>query len=437
MDSAANEDRRRFITVPRRYNLLSRPPVLGLSPDQSEGDSLPAISQLLSLRLVFALNGLGIALWLPRIPDVKASLEVELFTLALCFFMLPLGTMSGFAIAPRALARFGARAVCRWAGAGFILCFILPALAQSAPQLGAALLVAGLAVGSIEVAMNAKASEMERTLSRRIMTSCHAFWSLGGMVGAMLGGAAGQLGVPFLTQQLVLAPLFAMLAFAIAGRLPADRRAPAPTTPDIARPRRGLPTGPLLALCLLPIGALMIEGAMMEWSALFLEDVASLGALPAGAVFSAFALSMAGSRMAGDPLAERFGTGAVLTCSALVAGAGVVAFSSSTAFWQALPAAALLGLGIANIYPLAMSLAGDIPGRPVEESIATVAFTAFTAFLIGPPLIGAVGSVLGLPVALLILTPLALSPLLLIRAVLTPIQTPSLPEEEPCPAPKP
>ncbi|MHA3979938.1 MFS transporter [Halovulum sp. GXIMD14794] len=398
---------------------------------------MPVISQLASLRLVFALNGLGIALWLPRIPDVKAALEVELFTLALCFFMLPLGTMAGFAIAPRVLSRYGARAVCRWAGAGFILSFILPALAQSALQLGAALLVAGLAVGSIEVAMNAKASEMERAISRRIMTSCHAFWSLGGMVGAMLGGAAGQAGVPFLVQQIALAPLFAALAFAVAGRLPADRRAEAPVTPDLPRPRRGLPTGPLLALCLLPIGALMIEGAMMEWSALFLAEAANLGALPAGAVFAAFALSMAGSRMAGDPLAERFGTGTVLAGSALVAGAGVVAFATSAALWQALPAAALLGLGIANVYPLAMSLAGNMPGRPVEESIATVAFTAFTAFLIGPPLIGAVGSALGLPVALLILTPLGLSPLLLIRAVLSPTQTPPLPEEEPCPAPKP
>ncbi|WP_233417337.1 MFS transporter [Halovulum marinum] len=391
---------------------------------------MPPIAPLLALRLVFALNGLGLALWLPRIPDVKDALGADLMTLALCFFMLPVGTMCGFVVAPRVLSRYGTRAVCRWAGAGFILSFVLPALARDAVQLGAALLTAGLAVGSIEVAMNAKATELERTLRRRIMSSCHAFWSLGGMTGAMLGGLAGQAGVPFLAQQLLLTPVFAALAFRIAGMLPGDAPvAPAPGP----MPRRGLPTGPLLALCLLPIGALMIEGAMMEWSALFLAEAAGLGALPAGAVFAAFASSMAGSRMAGDRLAGRFGPGAVLVGSALLAGAGVVAFATARTLPQALPAAAVLGLGIANVYPLAMSLSAAVPGRRVEDSIATVAFTAFSAFLIGPPLIGFAGSALGLPAALLLLAPLALSPLLLIRPVLQP----PLPEEPPCPAPKP
>ncbi len=405
--------------------------MLGVGPDSPKVNPVPSIASLAALRLVFALNGLGLALWLPRIPDVKAALGADLMSLALCFFMLPVGTMIGFVAAPRILARHGARSVCRWGGAGFILCFILPATAHSAPQLGGALLVTGLAVGSIEVAMNAKATEVERDVRRRIMSSCHAFWSLGGMVGAMLGGLSGQVGIPFLTQQLVLTPLFAALAFIIAGSLPGEVRVATETSPRARR--RGLPTGPLLALCLLPIGALMIEGAMMEWSALYLEEAAGLGALPAGAVFATFALSMAASRMAGDGLTERFGPARVLKGSAMLAGAGVVAFATSRGLPQALPAVAVVGLGIANVYPLAMSLSATLPGRRVEDSIATVAFAAFTAFLVGPPLIGATGSALGLPTALLVLTPLALSPLLLIRAVLQP----SLPEEPACQAPKP
>lgn len=415
----------------RSVFLRSVLPMLGVVADSPKVNPVPSIAPLAALRLVFALNGLGLALWLPRIPDVKAALDVDLMALALCFFMLPVGTMIGFVAAPRMLTRHGARAVCRWGGAGFILCFVLPATAQSALQLGAALLVTGLAVGSIEVAMNAKATELERTARRRIMSSCHAFWSLGGMVGAMLGGLAGQAGIPFLAQQLLLTPVFAAFAFAVAASLPGEVRVV--IDPALPSARRGLPTGPLLALCLLPIGALMIEGAMMEWSALFLEEAAGLGALPAGAVFATFALSMAGSRMAGDALTERFGPARVLAGSAMLAGVGVVAFATARGLPQAVPAAAIVGLGIANVYPLAMSLSATVPGRRVEDSIATVAFAAFTAFLVGPPLIGATGSALGLPTALLILTPLALSPLLLIRAVLQP----HLPEEPACQAPKP
>lgn len=373
------------------------------------------LTPVAALRLTFALNGMGIAVWFPRIPDVKADLSVDLLTLAICFFLLPAGTLLSFFFAPPLMAKYGARRLCQRAGPTFILLFMAPAFAASAWQLGLMLFLAGLTIGSIEVAMNTKATELERTTGKRIMAGCHGAWSGGSMIGALIGGAAAGLGVSFLLQQCIVAPIMAGAAFAIATRLPPD----IPADEVAGPPRLRLPKGALLAICILPLGALLLEGAMMEWSALFLRGDVGLGPFAASVVFAAFSLVMAVARFAGDPLIERFGAAPVLQGSCLLAGLGIFAFALSSSILVALPAAITLGTGIANIYPLAMSRAGEAPG-PTDANIATVAVCAFTSFMVGPPLIGALGSQFGLPIALLALTPLALYPLIMARPTLTP-----------------
>ncbi|MEM8788859.1 MAG: MFS transporter [Pseudomonadota bacterium] len=378
------------------------------------------MSPLISLRLTFAFNGLGIAVWFPRIPDVKAALEVDLLILSLCFFMLPLGTMLGFFVAPGILSRIGAWRACRIVGPLFILAFVLPALARNAVELGVALFVAGLTVASIEVAMNAKAVQTEDHLARRIMTSCHGCWSLGTMVGALLGGGAAALGLSFLAQQMLLAPVAAALAWWVARYLLADDA----REPAAERPRLALPKGAMVAVCLLPMGALMIEGAMMEWSALHLRGSLDVSGFAAGVTFAAFALAMALSRFAGDALAGRWGDRRVLLVSVVLMGAGIAGFSLAPNLAIAALAAAMTGLGAANIYPLAILRAAHTPGG-AEKNIATLAFVAFTVFLIGPPFIGAIGDFLGLATALFLLTPVALAPLALLLREPAPDESPA------------
>ncbi|MEO0911837.1 MAG: MFS transporter [Pseudomonadota bacterium] len=365
----------------------------------------------LTLQLVFALNAIGIALWFPRIPDVKAALSVDLFTLSICFFMLPVGTFLGFLYAPALLARFGGRRIVASFGALFILTFILPALAFSAFTLGAALLICGMAIAPVEVGMNAKASAFEKAHGRRIMTGCHAFWSFGAMAGAMLGGLAGEVSVSFLAQQLILAPPLAAAAFWLGLKLTAD----GPREASGERRGLALPTKAALGLSLMPIGALLLEGAMMEWSALFLRGDVALSSFTAAVVFAVFSVAMGGARLAGDGLAERFGPQAVLRVSAVLAGIGIVLFALAGGLPLAIFGAGLLGLGCANIYPLTVSLIADIPGQSAERNIAALTLTAFTAFLIGPPLIGVLGSFFGLGTAFLLLTPAALYPILQLR----------------------
>ncbi|MEM8869662.1 MAG: MFS transporter [Pseudomonadota bacterium] len=372
------------------------------------------MTPVFAIRLTFALNAIGLAVWFPRIPDVKALLDVDLMVLSFCFFMLPVGVILGFFSAPAILERYGPRRVCMVAGPLFILMFVPPALATTAVELAGALFLAGLTIASIEVAMNGKAVEIELTSKRRIMSSCHGFWSIGSMTGALLGGAAGAIGMTFLQQQLLLAPPLALAAYFIARMLPHD----VPGAERAGPPRLTLPKGALLAVCIMPMGALMIEGAMMEWSALFLRGDLGAGPFWAGACFAAFSLSMALVRMSGDMLTMRLGPANVLIGSAIVTGIGIAVFALSPRVEVAFLAAMVVGAGAGNVYPLAMSRAAQVPGRSAEDNIAVVAFTAFSVFLLGPPLIGTLAHFLGLPIALLLLTPAGLYPLLLVNASL-------------------
>ena len=366
--------------------------------------------RILPLQMVFALNAVGLSVWFPRIPDVKAALGLDILTLAFCLFGMPVGTMLGFLLVGRVIRRLGLRVTVMVGGAGFLLSFIVPGLAPDAVTLGLALFLCGLTIATIEVSMNAKASQTERVLGRRIMTRCHAFWSFGTVAGALIGGAFAQREIGFLTQQILLQPLFAAATIFFALRLIADDPEPA------AEPERGfaLPPLPLLAMCLVPIGALLIEGAMMEWSALLMREWKGAGPFVTALTFSVFALAMAVARLTGDRLAERFGPRAVILSSGLTMAAGIAAFGLAPGLAVSLAAALLVGAGCGNIYPLTMSMVGQLPGPRPERNVATLALTAFTAFLIGPPLIGTLAHAVGLPLALALLAPLGLAPLALV-----------------------
>ena len=372
---------------------------------------MPSARSLFALQMVFALNALGLAVWFPRIPDVKEALGLDVLTLALCLFGMPAGTMLGFLSVGAIIRRAGLKHTCLWGGSGFLVSFILPALAPNAATLGLALFVCGLAIAAIEVSMNAKASQTERALGRRIMTRCHAFWSFGTVLGALIGGAFAQQGISFLSQQLILQPIFALLTVYFALRLIGDE-----PESEAAGPKNGfsLPSLALVLLCAVPLGALLIEGAMMEWSALLMREWKGASPLVTAFIFSIFALAMAMVRLFGDRLAELFEPRPVMIGSGLLMGVGILGFALAPGLWMSIPAAVLVGAGCGNIYPLTMSMVGQIPGQRPERNVATLALTAFTAFLIGPPFIGALAHQISLPVALALLAPFGLVPLFLL-----------------------
>ncbi len=361
------------------------------------------------IQMMFLLNSFGIALWIPRIPDVKAALGLSMLEISLGFFAMPAGTILGFMAAPMIIKHLGQRLASAYVGALFLMVFILPSFAWNLPSLALALFVSGLSVATIEVAMNAKASQIQEESGHRIMSRCHGFWSIGSTLGALTGGLFAQAGFGFASQQMIVEPLLAAATIWFGLKLQADA-----AKEETSGPSFSLPSVAILALCIMPLGCMLTEGAMMEWSAIFAREVILASPWLTAVTFAAFAMAMAVGRLTGDWVTHSFGMRRTLIVSALLSFAGLLAFATAGQLGVAIPAAAVVGLGVANVYPIAMTLAGQVPGQQAEKSVASVAFVAFTAFLVGPPVIGSIAQVLGLPFALALVAPVGLLPIFLL-----------------------
>ena len=368
------------------------------------------LSPLLALQGIFFANALSLALWLPRIPDVKDKLNLDIWTMALCLMAFPTGTITGFLFAARLGQIIGLKRTCILFNASTALLLILPGFAPNILWLVIAFYITGLSIAQIEVALNNKANEVQRSLKRRIMSRCHGMWSFGAMGGGLIAGTFAQSGYSVAQQQIIAEPLVAIMAVLFGLALPPDAARDAAAQP---KAKLALPGFALAMLCLIPIGALLVEGSMFDWSVLFLRDEVGLDPFVASAIFSTFAMSMGIARLTGDWLADALGVARTMILSGLAMGAGMALFALSSGAAMAAFAALLAGFGAANVYPLAMSIAPDVPGQSSEQNVAFIALTAFSAFLIGPPLVGFLGDAFSLSVGLLALVPIGLVPTLM------------------------
>ncbi len=353
----------------------------------------------IAVSTIFLVNGAVLASWLPHIPAVKARLHASDAGLGLALLGMAGGAVVALPLAGRLIARFGSRVMTATAALAFCLAMPLPLFSPSLPALGLALALLGACNGLLDVSMNAQAAAIEHAAGRAIMSSFHALFSVGGVVGALLAGGSMAAGVSD-ASHVVAAALLALVV--VVGALPAlapDDRTREPRGPAFVRPSRAL-----LGLGALAFLGLLAEGAMADWSAVYLHD--TLGASPALAAtgFAAFALAMAAGRFAGDALTDRLGAPRVLRVSGAVAAAGLGA-----ALLVGRPAAgvagcALVGLGIANIIPLLFSAAARVRGVEPGRALSAVATTGYLGFLVGPPLIGAVAEIAGLAAGLALVT---------------------------------
>jgi MFS family permease len=276
----------------------------------------------------------------------------------------------------------------------------LPLLAPSLPLLFAAALLFGIFNGGLDVAMNAQATDVERARKRPTMSSFHGFWSLGGLVGASIGGILIAMGFGNGSGMTAAAILFALI---VAGIWNWVRPLP-DVEQQAAGPHFMLPRGPALILGGLAMMVMVVEGASADWSALHL--VQNTGATPATAAagFAAFSLAMASCRFVGDAVTERFGRVMVLRVGGILIASGFI-----VAVLVPIPAIAaagfgLIGLGAANIVPVLMGEASRLPGMAPGAGVAAVATIGYLGFLAGPPLIGLLAGAIGLAGALAVMT---------------------------------
>ncbi|MFD9425567.1 MULTISPECIES: MFS transporter [unclassified Streptomyces] len=351
--------------------------------------------------MFFALDGFLFAGWVVRIPAIKQQTGATASTLGLALLGVSAGAVITMMLTGRLCRRYGSHAVTVACGVLLSLSIALPAQTHSATALGLVLLVFGAAYGGMNVAMNSAAVDLVAALRRPVMPSFHAAFSLGGMIGAGLGGLVAG-GLSPATHLFVLTGV-GLIATAALGptllRHPSRSATPAashtPSAPKQrldGRARRVVLLFGVIALC-----TAYGEGALADWGALHLEQ--DLDAHPglAAAGYSLFALTMTIGRLTGTTLLERFGQTRTLVLGGATAAAGMLLGALAPTIWLALVGFAVTGLGLANIFPVAVSRAGELAG---PSGVAAASTLGYGGMLLGPPAIGFLADWFSLPVAL-------------------------------------
>jgi len=363
------------------------------------------VTPRLATFFVFAINGSMIGTWIAHIPWLQDHLGVSKATLGLCLLCMAAGALVSMPLTGHILDRYSSASVTRAAALSFCLLLPLPLLATSPYVLGAVLFVFGASNGAMDVSMNAHGVAVERQLPRPIMSSLHGGWSLGGFASAGLVVATTAGGVdPRLESLLVGVALWlaSLLVTRRLGSASAHSRAGA----GFALPSRAVML--IGGLCFF---VMMTEGAIGDWSGIYLRHDAGASAAEAAMAFTGFSLGMALGRLGGDALNQHLGAGRLLRGGmALVA----IALAGVLLIGEPVPAVigfALCGLGIANAVPLLFSAAGRL--EPSSPSLASAFTLGYTGFIVGPPVIGVLADQVGLPetLSLLLLAAIAVTAL--------------------------
>ncbi len=351
---------------------------------------------------MFILNGALFGIWASRIPAVRDRLELSHEALGYGLLFMAAGAVCSFPITGKLTDRFGAVAITRIIAVLYTASLILLAFANGFWALAAFLFVFGAFHGSMDVAMNAWAAEVEQAYDKPVMSSFHAMWSLGAGLGALSGYAAVQMGLSVVQHFLLAGGIVVGLALALSWVQWTSRRSEAKKGSVFALPSGALVLVGFTALC----GALG-EGAVADWSAIFLRDVTGAAESIAALGYAVFSVTMVLFRLAGGFVISRFGPVATARFGGICAALGVYTVVSASEAGLALAGFALMGLGYAVIMPLAFSRAANDPRVPPGQAIASVATLGYGGLLIGPPLIGFLAELMTLRLAFAVLLPLA------------------------------
>jgi len=354
--------------------------------------------------VIFAVNGALFGSWASRIPAISNFHELSPASLGLLIFLLGLSAVVAFSIFGRAADQFGAAFVTKIASCAFLpLTLIFIAYANSIWMLIAAIIFFGAIHGGIDVAMNAWAAEVERKSKRPLMSSFHAMWSLGSGIGAGFGVllATYNFGVKahFTISSVVI---FLITLSILAIPFESEKRQKDKNAPFIS-----IPKGHLLAVALITFFASLGEGAVADWSAIFLIDVTSIDDGTAALGFTAFSICMFAMRLMGDKIVFIIGPSKTARYSGLVALIGAIILVTFESFIPLVIAFSFIGLGIAVIIPLAFSRAANDKNISQGTAIASIATLGYGGMLIGPLFVGFIADATSIKTSFLIFPILA------------------------------
>jgi MFS family permease len=363
---------------------------------------------------IFFGNGFGIGTWAAQLPRFKAGLSLSDGELSLALLAFALGAIMLMPAIGWLAAWWGSRTVTLVAAFAFVAGLFLPGLAPSLPYLVAAAFLAGASNGAMDVSMNTNATEVERAWRAPIMSSFHAFFSLGGLAGAAASGLLIALGVGIVPTLLMSCATMGLL-FLAASVWTLDSGERHGSGHGLALPRLEV-----MGIAVLTLLCLLVEGAMADWTAIYLQTVAGASLEFAVTGFAAFSLTMTICRFAGDLVVRRLGRALTLRLGGLLATLGLGLAMAMPSPVPATIGFALVGLGLANAVPVLFSTAGETRGIPPSMGVAMVATTGYAGLLLGPPLIGFGGDLIGLRATFGLLVLFALTILLVAERVLRP-----------------
>lgn len=354
-----------------------------------------------STRLLFLLAGFSAAAWASLVPVAKAATGVNEGELGLVLLCLGIGSLLAMPVSGVVSTRHGCRKVLMVCGVALCACLPLLASVQNVFTLAAALFFFGAMIGTFDCVMNIQAVIVERDSKRPLMSGFHGFYSLGGLLGAATTSAIMDLGV---------SPFATVSAIALAGvlLLMLIRRHVLPYGNPAEGPPFALPRGEVLFLGMLCMTVFLVEGSMMDWSAVMLTENHGMPVAQAGYGFAAFSLTMTFGRLTGDRIVARVGRRSVVTVGGLLAMGGIL-LATLVPLWQAaLLGYAMVGLGCSNIVPVLFTAVGRQTSMPQSVAVPAMSTLGYAGVLAGPAAIGFIAHHSSLPMAFLLVAALML-----------------------------
>lgn len=336
--------------------------------------------------VIFALNGFLLGMWVVNIPEIRDRTGASTSTLGYLLLLLGGTALLGMQGGGRLIDRFGSRVVTTVAALALSVCLVGPGLATNVAGLAVALGVLGIFNGTIDVAQNAQAVEVERAYGRPIISAFHAFFSLGGLLAALVGGGLISVGADV---------RWTLAGSGVAGVLVTLAARPAllppsqATTREAGAPRVRAPWNlRVVVLALLAFMLLLSEGVAYDWSTVHLHDSLDASKSVAAYAFGAFSVAMTVVRLLADRVVARIGAAAYVQRAALVGALGLLGAALAPTAPVAIVAWAVFGVGLAGCVPQFFSAAGNIDPSAAGTYLARVTGTGYLGLLAGPAIIG-------------------------------------------------
>lgn len=364
--------------------------------------------------ICFFLFAVSMGALLSRLPDLQVSLGINKSELGLTLIGAAVGALISLTFSSPLIMKLGARNTAFATVLGTSLMIALVPWLGYAPLVFCVLFCEGLLAGALEINLNVEIDRIEAQLGRGVMNRAHGFWSLGFFVTALASSFIRQAGISI---QLHLAITFAIVVVAgtIAIRGMQNASAPAPSQAEGAH--MALPTLGMLPLCVIGVGAFLVEGAGIDWSAIYMRDVFAVEPFVGGMGLTLFAFFMALVRLFADRFVDRYGSRIVALVSLALAAIGIACVWLAPVPEIALAGFAMMGAGCSAVYPLAVSAAAQRDDRSAHVNVAALAQMSFVVFFLAPPLLGFVAEHAGIRMSYLVCLPIILAALFSTRAL--------------------